>query len=269
MAASSTARIAAFITAANRAIADPRARPQVVVRAPPLDPRAPIVDLADLRGVGFLRGQAASLGAFSLEDAHGNRILDMRAAAGMKVALAVPAGDTLYLRTARGESVIRLTPRENLDLETLPFAQAETRTRGAMDTALRRGLFATEFGPSYYRGFVDHSDDLLAVDLPELDAPVGTNAGAVEVRRPHRAAKAAGIASGVLALGAGILGAVAWQARSGFRRNHAGSAGRARCRPLSSRRHAGDRGAGRGGAQRRPGRVPARTRFSAVTRSSA
>jgi hypothetical protein len=42
------------------------------------------------------------------------------------------------------------------------------------------------------------------------------DAGGVEVRRPHRAAKAAGIASGVLALGAGILGAVAWQARSDF-----------------------------------------------------
>jgi hypothetical protein len=204
--------IAAFITAANRAIVDPRARPQIVVRAPPLDPRAPIVDLAKLRGVAFLRGRPAALGAFSLEDARGNRLLDMRADRGFRVALAVPAGDTLYLRTGRRESAIRLTPNQTLDIETLPFAEAQMRSRGALDASLRRGLFATEFGPSYYRGFVDRSDDLLAVDLPEVDP----SAAATAASPGGRGAKIAGVAAGVLAVGAGVLGGVAWQARRDF-----------------------------------------------------
>jgi len=208
--------IAAFITAANRAVVDPRARPQVVVRAPPMDPRAPIVDLANLRGVGFLRGRAAALGAFSLEDAYGNRLLDMRADRGVRVALAVPAGDTLYLRTGRGESVIRLNDRQTLDIETLPFAQAPLRPRGALDAALRRGLFATEFGPAYYRGFVDRSDDLLAVDLPEADPSGASGNGTAGEVRGGRAAKIAGVTAGALAIGAGVMGAFAWQARRDF-----------------------------------------------------
>lgn len=207
--------IAAFITAANRAVVDQRARPRVVVHAPPLDPRAPIIDLASLRGVGFLRGRPASLGAFSLEDERGNRLLDMRADRGVQVALAVPAEHTLYLRSARGESVIRLRPDERLDIEALPFSNAPVRPRGALDAALRRGLFATEFGPAYYRGFVDRSEDLLAVDLPEVDSSPGVSA-AGDVRATRRAAAAAGISSGVLALAAGVLGGVAWQARRDF-----------------------------------------------------
>jgi hypothetical protein len=207
--------IAAFITAANRAVVDRRARPQVVVRAPPLDPRAPIVDLGSLHGVGFLRGRPASLGAFSIEDERGNRLVDMRADRGVQVALALPAEHTLYLKSARGESVIRLKAAETLDVETVPFSNAPVRSRGALDAALRRGLFATEFGPAYYRGFVDRSDDLLAVDLPEVDSSAGVGT-AGEVRRSQRAAAVAGVSSGVLALTAGILGGVAWQARRDF-----------------------------------------------------
>jgi hypothetical protein len=208
--------IAAFITAANRAVVDPRARPQVVVRAPPLDPRAPIVDFASLRGVGFLRGRPAALGAFSLEDAYGNRLLDMRADPGFRVALAVPAGDTLYLRSGRGESVVRVNDRQTLDIETLPFTSAPVRPRGALDASLRRGLFATEFGASYYRGFVDRSEDLLAVDLPEVDAAASGTGTAGEVRAGRRAAKVAAVGAGVLAVAAGAFGAVAWQARRDF-----------------------------------------------------
>ena len=208
--------IAAFITAANRAVVDPRARPQVVVRAPPLDPRAPIVDLASLRGVGFLRGRPASLGAFSVEDSYGNRLLDMRADRGFRVALALPAGDTLYLRSGRGESVIRVNAQQTLDIETLPFTRAPVRSRGALDESLRRGLFATEFGASYYRGFVDRSDDLLAVDLPDVDAAAGGSGTAGEVRAGRRAPKIAAVGAGAFAIAAAALGGVAWQARRDF-----------------------------------------------------
>ncbi len=108
---------------------------------------------------------------------------------------------------------LRLSPQQTLDIETLSFVQAPTRARGALDAALRRGLFAAEFGASYYRGFVDHADDLVAVDVPEVDvatAPTGEAAGR------GRAAEIAGVASGLLAVSAGVLGAVAWQARRDF-----------------------------------------------------
>jgi hypothetical protein len=75
-------------------------------------------------------------------------------------------------------------------------------------------LFATEFGASYYRGFVDRSDDLSPVDLPDADAS-GTQDGD-EARRPQTAARIAGLASGLLAVTAGVFGVVAWQARHDF-----------------------------------------------------
>ena len=49
--------IAAFLSAANREVSDPRARPHMVVHPPPLDRRAPIVDLDGVRGAAFLEGR--------------------------------------------------------------------------------------------------------------------------------------------------------------------------------------------------------------------
>jgi hypothetical protein len=47
----------------------------------------------------------------------------------------------------------------------LVFRDPPARARGALEDAVRRGLFATEFGPGYYRGFVDQASDFAPVVL--------------------------------------------------------------------------------------------------------
>jgi hypothetical protein len=209
--------LAAFLSAANRDVGDPRARPRTVVRPPALDRRVPIVDLEDVRGGAFLDGRADALGAFFVEDARGSRLLDMRAEAAFRVSLAVPAGETLYVRNHRGQASVRLASGEHLPLDHVVLAANDMRARGALESALRRGLFATTFGPGYYRGFVDHGDELVAVPLPENEVIVA--APSPDAGEPSRRRRAAWISFGTAAafgVGAGILGGMAWDARNDF-----------------------------------------------------
>jgi len=209
--------LAAFLSAANRDVGDPRARPRTVVRPPSLDRRAPIVDLDDLQGAAFLQGRADAIGAFSVEDARGIRLLDMHAEAAFRVTLAVPAGETLYLRNKRGQTTVRLAAGERFALDRVQFAENEVRARGALESALRRGLFATTFGPSYYRGFVDRGDELVAVPLPEAEVVTASSDGAQRRPMPHRRATWISFgAAAALGACAGILGGMTWDARNDF-----------------------------------------------------
>jgi hypothetical protein len=212
--------LAAFLAAANRDVADARARPHSVIHPPPADPRVAIVDLRVERHVAFLSGKPGSLGSFYVEDARGNRLLDLRAEPLLSLTLSVPANDVLYLRNDRGEAA--LTPPEGATVrfEDLRLAATEVRARGALDSALRRGLFATRFGPDYYRGFVDRNEELVPIPLPEADAAVEVAASGDGVppasRRLRRAALASYVGAGALALGAGVFGALAYNAKSDF-----------------------------------------------------
>jgi len=210
--------LAAFLSAANRDVGDPRARPHTVVRPPSLDRRAPIVDLDDVQGAAFLNGRADAIGAFSVEDARGIRLLDMHAESAFRVTLAVPAGETLYLRNKRGQTTVRLAAGERFALDRVQFAESDVRARGALESALRRGLFATTFGPNYYRGFVDRGDELVAVPLPEAEVVLTASPdGAGRGSTPHRrAAWISFSAAAVLGAGAAILGGLTWNARNDF-----------------------------------------------------
>jgi len=211
--------LAAFLSAANREVADARARPRTIVRPPALDRRAAIVDLEDVRGGAYLEGRADKLGAFFIEDGRGARLLDMRAESTFRVSLVVPAGETLYLRNHRGQTTIQLAAGERLSLDRLQLTEHDVRARGALETALRRGLFATTFGPGYYRGFVDRSDDLAAVPvgeaeaLIEMPAPDAPPPGSSTRRRQAWIAFGAAAA---LTVGAVVLGGMTWDARNDF-----------------------------------------------------
>ena len=153
-----------------------------------------------------------------MEDARGSRLLDMRAEATFRVSLAVPAGETLYVRNHRGQAAVRLAEGEHLALDRVVLADNDVRARGALESALRRGLFATTFGPGYYRGFVDRGDDLVAVPLPDGEVLVG-RPGDTGPRPPSARRQAAWISFGTaaaLGVGAGVLGGMAWSARSDF-----------------------------------------------------
>lgn len=93
--------VQSFVASANRTVSDPRAKPNVVVHAPALDPHQPLVDLNAMREAAWLHGDLSPLGHFHVELADGRRFLDGHV--GGPVTLALPPGQ-LYLR-AGGRSI--------------------------------------------------------------------------------------------------------------------------------------------------------------------
>jgi hypothetical protein len=189
--------LAAFLAAANRGVTDLRARLDSVVRPPPANPRAPVVDLREARGFARLKGRPAPLGAFFVEDAGGARLIDLRAETGYPVELLVPP-TRLFVRNGGREVELRPVPEQTVTFDSLVLTPSESRPRGAIDSALHRGLFATGFGPAYYSGFVDRAPELAPVELPGPDLNLET-APAPQRRR----------LSPWFAGGAGIMGATA------------------------------------------------------------
>jgi hypothetical protein len=211
--------IGAFLQAANREVLDPRARLEAVVHAPRVNPRTPVIDLAQATGLARLWGQPGSLGALSVEDEHGRRIADLRAEPGAFVALRVPAGEGLYVRTRKGEVSLRLPPGGGRRFEQLAFRPSPLHDRGALESSLRRGLFAAQFGPSYYRGYVDGAAHLVPVELPSLDlierAEAAASQDRAEARGPRGALVAIGASVG-LAASSAWFGKSAWDARQAY-----------------------------------------------------
>jgi hypothetical protein len=166
--------LAAFLAAANLQIADPRARPQIVVQPPRLDRRATIVDLAKTEGQLRVTGRASGPWAapFFVENESGVRLADVFAERDRPIALELPLDEPLYLVRPDGEVPIPPGAGPTLALESLPPAQPRARARGAIDSAMRKGLFATAFGPAFYKGYVSQQPELVAVELAP-DAPPG------------------------------------------------------------------------------------------------
>jgi hypothetical protein len=161
--------LGAFVSAANSSVDDPRARLTVVVRPPEADERHPITvhrGLLDSRVLFFAQPDAS---LYTLEDARGVRIADLRRTTEQPAYLRLPAGDLFVHRDRGGEPPVREESRIGADTKgiilasRLAFQPAKGASRGALDQAFRRGLFATPFGPGYYSGYADQNG-LLAVD---------------------------------------------------------------------------------------------------------
>ena len=200
--------LAAFLSAANHAVSDPRGRLQTVVTPVAVNPRAPILDLRAARGVARLEGRPAGLGAIFLEDRHGARVLDLRAEPDFAVRLLLPRV-TMFLQTADREAELRLAESERLAFSELTLQPRASRPRGAIATSLQQGLFATRFGPAYYLGFVGHAPDLVPVELTATDNDERPAARGTAHRWVLGGA-------GALAAGAGVFGGLALSARSDF-----------------------------------------------------
>ena len=169
----------AFLSAANRNVADPRARLSVVVRPPGANARTPIVDLGDLKLRASITDISAKAGHVHFEDQLGNRLADVRVENGAKLTVTLPSSQTVYVRSRLGEAEVTLKPREIVPFDRLALGPPSARVRGALDLAMKRGLFATGFGPNYYRGFIDQSAEFVAVPFPtEGDASATTSGGA-------------------------------------------------------------------------------------------
>jgi hypothetical protein len=167
----------AFLSAANRNVADPRARLSVVVRPPGANARAPIVDLASLKTRASITDIPAKAGHVHFEDHLGNRLADVRVENGAKLALTLPPSRVVYVRSRMGEAEVTLKPSEIVAFDRLILAPPTARVRGALDLAMKRGLFAAGFGPNYYRGFIDQSAEFVAVPFPVDNDPLATASG--------------------------------------------------------------------------------------------
>jgi hypothetical protein len=163
----------AFLGAANRKVADARARLAVVARPPDVDRRTVLWDLNWASGDRVVRltrvpGRA---GLVRIEDDAGRLLASFHGEPGFEADLLLPANEGLYIRASEGEARLAPTPGGRIDFDGLSFGRPTVRARGSLADALRRGLFASEFGPSYYNGFVDQAADFVPVTFP-APAPV-------------------------------------------------------------------------------------------------
>jgi hypothetical protein len=206
----------AFLAAANHGIVDPRARLRVVAHPPDLNRRAPIVDLTRWHGDAQLVGAAAQLGWFHVEDARGNRIADVRTEPDFKIALHVPAGATLFIINGAGEAEITPSTGARIDLQHVRLHPPALARRGALDLAMQRGLFAAPFGPTYYRGYVDQSQELVAVSFTDESASSVDLSPSPPTRPSRRPAWLSfGVAAG-LAVTSGVFAGLAARARQDY-----------------------------------------------------
>jgi hypothetical protein len=163
--------IYAFLGAANRGVENARARLRVVARPPEIDRHVAVLDLTR-----FPTGKSARLvgvppqaGLVELEDGAGRRLASLRAEVGFVADLIVPAG-TIYVRARDKEARFEGRAGETVSFGSLSFRDPRQRSRGALEDAVSRGLFAGEFGRAYYNGFIDQAPDFVSVTFAATDA---------------------------------------------------------------------------------------------------
>jgi hypothetical protein len=159
--------IYAFLAAANRSVAGSPARLAVVARPPELDRHIAVLELAHLprSSTARLTSVPSSAGLVQIEDAAGRRIASVRTESGFLADLVVPAGSPVYVRASGREARIELGPGSERRFDTLEFREVGSRARGAVEDAVRRGLFASAFGQGYYLGFIDQAPDFAPVNF--------------------------------------------------------------------------------------------------------
>lgn len=145
----------AFVANANRSIANPRAVPLVVSEPPRSDRRSPLVKLQDLRHSFLLQGNVGRWGRFSIALDDGQRVLDAHISGERSISIALPLGSTAYVRTADGEARISSSSGKTVAVNDLRLTTPTVAARGGVDADYRQNLFASPYGPTYYRGFVE------------------------------------------------------------------------------------------------------------------
>ncbi len=156
--------VTAFLNAANREVSDARAKLSVLVKTPALNTHASLTELSWAVRSARLEGSGRNTRGFSIEDDRGLRLADVRAEMGYRFSLILPTGRLIYVKSDAGsEARIEPVANESVAMDTIVWKPQTTRARGALETSLARGLFATPFGPTYYRGFVDANDDFGSV----------------------------------------------------------------------------------------------------------
>jgi len=199
--------LAAFLTAANREVIDPRARVASIVQAPASGSNEALSRLGARSTLGKLTGIPPTAGHFFIEDRRGNRILDGHAEPGFSISVGVPPDELLFLRNRDEEAELMVKAGAETQFVALAFHPRPLRPRGAMETSLREGLFVMPFGPAYYSGYVDQLESgAEPARTPNNESTSRTRALTWTLR---------GGAVALLATSA-VFGVFAWDARSDF-----------------------------------------------------
>lgn len=166
--------VEAFVSAAGARVEDQRARLGLRSRPPALDQRSPLFRLDWLSGGPFLVGRTRAPLRMYLEHRDGSRLWDVHLDADAPFRLALPLQPGAFVRTPTAEAALPDPASSRVELGRLRFEPRQLETRGALEDALRRGLFAEPFGAAYYLGYA-RSRDLVAVDTtntPAIEAPL-------------------------------------------------------------------------------------------------
>jgi hypothetical protein len=207
----------AFMTAANREVSDRRARLAVVARPPDVNRRAAVLDLSDFPAerAGWLAGIPGHHGIVEIGDARGRRLATVHADREFRADLLLPAGAKVFVSDAQGEASYRVESGQVMRFDALRFADAGVRERGALAEAVRRGLFAAEYGRPYYEGVVDQTEGFLPVEFPAVDAAPGWG---VEPATPGRSRDYALVLGGGLSTGVADSVTITHGVSAGLRR---------------------------------------------------
>jgi hypothetical protein len=205
--------IQAFIASANRDIRDSRAIPRVVANAPPLNPRAPLVEIASLHDVSFLSGNLFSLGHFHIELDDGERYLDAHLSAELKPRIALPAGRHVFVISKDAEAELSPEDGQTAQLAALTFHARSASARGSIDASFRSALFQSAFGSTYYQGYLDSAGGTEVSISARLAEPAVSRD--LIARSSAPAITAVAVAGGAFVT-AGIAGGLAIQARNDY-----------------------------------------------------
>lgn len=144
--------VAAYVSAALKGIALPEARPRVVTRAPAVDNRAALSCQGWFVGASVFSGADSGLGSFQVRDDRGVWLTGGHFEPGHQPGLWLSDANGLALNNADGERALRLQADGTLAMA--PEAVSEgARMRGAVDRAVREGLFRVPFGPAFLQGY--------------------------------------------------------------------------------------------------------------------
>jgi len=154
--------IEAYVAAANSLVENPRARISFHAEAPVQNHAEPLTWLADASGRPHfvaLELPADHVGRFHVEDGRGLRYLDFHKAGDGALSIWLMPGQRYYLQGQAIEVEIPQVQHDgpHLELAALDLRQLgepQVKSRGAVDDALRKGLYALPFSSSFYRGYL-------------------------------------------------------------------------------------------------------------------
>ena len=208
------AELGAFVTVANRAIDNPRFRPDVLVRAPAHDLRQVVLRWPE--PTSAIRIDGGAFGHLYVENPRGERVLDAHAPAGQPIAIHLPPERPMFVRQHDGGAEVVIADRAPIAVATLERGAREVVARGALQLAFER-FFAVPFGARDVEAFERDQTDLMLRARASRDGAGGEDGRAEDDDPGHgRAgggrARVALLATGGVALTAGLaLSGVALQ----------------------------------------------------------